>query len=34
MRDEWKYIAGAFAVTAIMTLIFVLLLPETPFEFW
>lgn len=34
MREEWKYIAAAFVVTAIMTFIMVLLLPKTPFEFW
>jgi hypothetical protein len=34
IRDEWKYIAAAFVITVLMTSILVLMLPETPFEFW
>jgi hypothetical protein len=31
---ELKYIMAAFFITIIMTAILVLMLPDTPFEFW
>jgi len=31
---EWKYIVAAFLITIFATAIFVLMLPETPLEFW
>jgi hypothetical protein len=31
---DWVYVAAAFAVTIIMTFIMILLLPDTPIEFW
>lgn len=34
LSTEWKYIAGAFLMTVVMTFIMVLMLPDTPFEFW
>jgi len=33
-REEWKYIGLAFAMTILMTVILVVMLPDTPLEFW
>ena len=32
--EEWKYIVAAFVITILMTSILVLMLPDTPLEFW
>ena len=32
--EQWKYIGLAFVVTILMTVILVIMLPETPLEFW
>ncbi len=34
IQGEWKYIVAAFLVTIFMTSIFVLMLPNSPLEFW
>ncbi len=34
IAGELKYIISAFFITIIMTSILVLMLPDTPFEFW
>jgi len=34
LKSDLKYIAAAFVVTILMTFFMVLLLPDTPFEFW
>jgi len=31
---EWKYIVAAFLITIFMTSVLVLMLPDTPLEFW
>jgi hypothetical protein len=31
---EWRYIIAAFLITILMTTILVLMLPDTPLEFW
>ena len=32
--EEWKYIASAIAITILMTAVLVVMLPDTPLEFW
>ena len=32
--EEWKYIVSAFVVTILMTAILVVMLPDSPLEFW
>ena len=32
--EEWKYIGLAFLITILMTVILVVMLPDTPLEFW
>ena len=34
IETEWKYILAAFLITIFMTSILVLMLPDSPFEFW
>jgi hypothetical protein len=34
ISDDWKYIGLAFVVTILMTAILVVMLPDTPLEFW
>lgn len=32
--EEWKYIVSALVITILMTAILVVMLPDTPLEFW
>jgi len=34
IESEWKYIVAAFLITIFMTSVLVLMLPDTPLEFW
>lgn len=32
--EEWKYIVSAFVITILMITILVVMLPDSPLEFW
>ena len=34
IQGEWKYIVAAFLITILMTSVLVLMLPDSPIEFW
>ena len=34
ISKEWKYIGLALFITILMTVVLVVMLPDTPFEFW
>jgi len=34
ISETWKYIGLAFVITILMTVVLVVLLPDTPLEFW
>ena len=34
IEAEWKYILAAFLITILMTSVLVLMLPDSPIEFW